>query len=148
MARYQVALAGNVAGSAVATTSRVVPSGPHQPSVASAAHQVSVWPSRKVRGTARQWPGSRHPPQVRMRAASTGVWAWSACAQIPRRGFSAMTNGIPASRSSPRKPSWSPYAQSAATARKDTPACFASRARAAPICSFVRKSGSAFPFAK
>lgn len=128
VARYQVALAGRVAGSAVATTSRVVPSGPHHPSVASAAHHVSVWPSRKVRGTACQSPGSRGPPQAGTRAASTGEWAWSARARIPCRGLNAITNGTTRWASSQRKPSWSPYAQSAATARKDTPACFASRA--------------------
>ena len=66
MTRYQVALPGRVPGSAVATTSRRAPSGPHQPKVASAAHQVSVCPSRKVRvtglpvaGIIRPVPGQR-----------------------------------------------------------------------------------------
>jgi hypothetical protein len=47
--RYQVALPGRVAGSAVAATRRRAPSGPDQPKVASAAHQVSACPSRKAR---------------------------------------------------------------------------------------------------
>ena len=75
VARYQVALSGRVPGSAVATTRRVNPSGPHQPSVASAAHQVSVRPSRKVRVTGCQSPGSPGPSQASVRAASTGVCA-------------------------------------------------------------------------
>ena len=46
--RYQVALSGKVPGSAVATTRRRTPSGPHPPRLASAAYQVSACPSRKV----------------------------------------------------------------------------------------------------
>src|SRR5262249_43349491 len=74
-ARYQVAFSGRVAGSAVATTRRVVPSGPHQPSAASAAYQVWVCPPRKARVTGCQSPGSPGPCQARARAASTGVCA-------------------------------------------------------------------------
>jgi hypothetical protein len=59
--RYQVALSGKVAGSAVAATRRRAPSGPQAPKVASAAYQVSVWPSRKVRVTACHSPGSSGP---------------------------------------------------------------------------------------
>jgi hypothetical protein len=66
---------GSVAGSVVAATRRLAPSGPHQPRVASAAHQVSVCPSRKVRVTACQSPGSSGPFQASSRAASTGVCA-------------------------------------------------------------------------
>jgi hypothetical protein len=73
--RYQVALSGKVAGSAVATTRRRAPSGPHQPKVASAAHQVSVCPSRNVLVTGRQSPGSSGPFQASARAACTGVCA-------------------------------------------------------------------------
>src|SRR5262249_42019560 len=66
---------GGVAGSAVATTRRRAPSGPHHPSSASAANQVWVCPSRKARVTACQSPGSSGPSQARARAASTGVCA-------------------------------------------------------------------------
>ena len=59
-----------------------------------------------------------------------------------------MTNGRPASASSLRNPSWSPYALSAATARNTKPASLARIASAAPICSLVRNAGSFFPFAK
>ncbi|WP_055558328.1 hypothetical protein [Streptomyces sp. NBRC 110028] len=75
MARYQVDFSGRVSGSVVATTSRVVPSGPHQPKDASAAHQVVVCPSRKVRVTAVQSPGRSGPCQAGSREASAGVWA-------------------------------------------------------------------------
>src|SRR5882762_3390752 len=55
--RYQVALSGKVPGSAVATTSRRTPSGPHPPRLASAARQVSACPSRTVLVTGCQSPG-------------------------------------------------------------------------------------------
>ena len=73
VARYQVALSGRAPGSAVTATRRVKPSGPHQPSVASAAYQVSACPSRKVRVTGCQSPGSAGPSQASARAASAGV---------------------------------------------------------------------------
>ena len=60
--RYQVAFSGKVLGSAVATTRRRAPSGPHQPSTASAAHQVSACPSRTVLVIGRQSPGSSGRP--------------------------------------------------------------------------------------
>jgi hypothetical protein len=62
--------------------------------------------------------------------------------------LSAITNGSPASDSSPRNPSWSPYALSAHTARKVNPAARALTARSAPIASLDRNAGSFFPFAK
>ena len=74
--------------------------------------------------------------------------ASAARAQVPRRGRSAITNGSPASASSARNPSWSPYALSATTARNQNPAARARTARSAPIASLVRNSGSFFPFAK
>jgi hypothetical protein len=137
-----VALSGKVPGSAVATTSRVKPSGPHQPSLASAAHQVSVCPSRKVRVTGRQSPGSGGPSRASARAASTGGMRVRAVGQVPQRGLSAITNGSPASASSPWNPSWSPWALSAATARNANPASRAKTARSAPIASLVRNPGS------
>ncbi len=66
----------------------------------------------------------------RARAASAGVQASAPRAQVPRRGLRTITNGSPASASSPRNPSWSPYALSAATARNTKPAA---RARIAEI---------------
>lgn len=77
VARYQVDFSGRVFGSVVATTSRVVPSGPHQPKGASPAHQVVVCPSRNVRVTAVQSPGRSGPSQASPRAASCGVYASS-----------------------------------------------------------------------
>src|SRR6266702_5662745 len=103
--RYQVAWSGRVPGSAVATTRRRTPSGPHSPKVTSAAHQASACPSRKVLVTGCQSPGSSGPPQASARAASTGVCASAARAQVPRRGRRAITNGSPASASSARNPS-------------------------------------------
>ena len=67
---------------------------------------------------------------------------------MPRCGLRAITNGSPASASSPRNPSWSPYALSATTARNTNPASRAAAARSAPIASLVRNPGSLFPFAK
>src|SRR5438034_1276232 len=75
VATYQVVSFGSVAGSVVATTSRTRRLGP-QPAAgsrASAAHQVSVWPSRKRRTTGVQSPGCWGPPQASCRAASCGV---------------------------------------------------------------------------
>src|SRR5207247_8315036 len=91
--RYQVDSFGNRAGSVVAATSRNRRSGP-QPaagSAASAAHQVSVWPSRKRRVTLVQSPGSSGLVQASCLAASCGVWASSAGAQTPLRGLTAST---------------------------------------------------------
>ena len=68
-----MALSGKVPGSAVATTRRRAPSGPHPPRLASAAHQVSACPSRKVLVTGCQSPGSAGPPQARARAPPPGV---------------------------------------------------------------------------
>ena len=131
-----MALSGGVPGSAVATTRRRTPSGPHPPKVASAARQVSACPSRNVRTTACQSPGSSGPSQASAPRASTGVCTSAARAQVPRCGRSAITNGSPASASSPRNPSWSPYALSATTARNENPAARAVAASAAPICSY------------
>lgn len=84
---------GSRPGPVLVTTSRSPRSGPQPPRVASAAHQRSVWPSRKWRVTCRHRPGLVAPRQPRSPAASTGVWAWSAGAQVPLRGLSASTNG-------------------------------------------------------
>ena len=59
-----------------------------------------------------------------------------------------MTSGSPASDSSPRNPSWSPYALSAVTARNANPAACARMARPAAMSSLVRNPGSVFPLAK
>jgi hypothetical protein len=71
----------------VATTSRSRRTGPQPLRVASAAHQVSVCPSRKCRWMRRHRPGRFGLRQPRSRAASTGVWAWSAGAPLPVRGL-------------------------------------------------------------
>jgi hypothetical protein len=96
VSRYQLLCPGHLAGSVVATTSRSRRSGPQPPSWASAAHQVSVWPSRKRRVTRRHRPGRFGPRQPSSPAASTGVWAASAGAQVPLRGLRASTNGMSA----------------------------------------------------
>jgi hypothetical protein len=73
--RYQVESFGNLAGSVVATTSRRRRSRP-QPAagrLASAAHQVSAWPSRNRRVTGVQSPGCSGLHHASCRAASTGV---------------------------------------------------------------------------
>jgi hypothetical protein len=69
---------------------------PRRSSAWRAACQVSACPSRNVCLTAVQSPGSSGPPQASSRAASTGVCASSARAQVPRRSRSAITNGTPA----------------------------------------------------
>lgn len=46
-------------------------------------------------------------------------WARSVRARIPRRSLDAIANGATMSASSQRRPSWSPYARSAATIRMD-----------------------------
>ena len=54
---------------------RRTPSGPHPPKVASAAHQVPACPSRNVRTTAIQSPGSSSPSQAsaRVRAPAGSI---------------------------------------------------------------------------
>jgi hypothetical protein len=65
--------------------------------------------------------GSSGPPQARVGGVHRGVRI-GAVGPGPRRSLRAVTNGSPAWASSPRNPSWSPQAQSAATARNTNPA--------------------------
>ncbi len=66
-------MSGRLSGSADATTRRRALSGPHQPSAAPAAGQVSVCPSRKVRVTGCQLPGSPGPPHGSAGRVDRGV---------------------------------------------------------------------------
>src|SRR6266566_4752403 len=85
--RYQVALSGRVAGSAVATTRRRTPSGPHPPSLASAARQVSACPSRNVRTTGCQSPGSSgHLQASADRQLGAEPRVGLPLGEVPRRG--------------------------------------------------------------
>jgi hypothetical protein len=102
--RYQVALSGSVPGSAVATTRRRTPSGPHPPSSASAARQVSACPSRNVRLTSVQPPGSSGPPQ----ASAVSVLFLSRGASSPAR-YSRNPTGSASSPASAPDPSAQPW---------------------------------------
>src|SRR5512132_672797 len=108
VSRYQLLWPGSLAGSVLATTSRSRRSGPQPRSCASAAHQVSLWPSRKRRWMRRHCPGRFGLRQPSSPAASTGVWACSAGAQVPLRGLRASTNGTLAATSALVKPGLSP----------------------------------------
>src|SRR4029453_16242968 len=105
VSRYQLLWPGSVAGGGGGPTRRSRRSAaPPPPSAASAPHQVSVWPSRKRRWIRRHWPGRLGPCQPSSAAASVGVWAASAGAQVPLRGLRASTNGTLAVPSACVKP--------------------------------------------
>ncbi len=100
--RYQVALSGRCPV-AVATTRRRASSGPHPPSEASRPPGLGMPVAERALHRV-QSPGSSGPPQARACAASTGVCASSARAQVPRRGR-AHHERQPGLASSARNPS-------------------------------------------
>ena len=124
---------------------RRAPSGPHQPSDASAAHQVSVCPSRKVRVTGCQSPGSPGPPHgqpagrvdrgVRVLPVGPGP-----AARLERHHERQPGLGQPGA-----EPVLVPVGAVRRHRPEREPRRLARTARSAPICSFVRNPGSLFP---
>src|SRR5215210_2934002 len=92
-----------------------------------------------------QSPGFLGPFQRRRLAASSGVCAWSAGAHDPFDGLRLTTYGSLAAQRPASKLTLSPYAQSATTARKRTPAACACSISSNASRGLVRKAASLLP---